>query len=216
MLNSMKDKVSITPGELYLLGVLMQAKYIDYQYVNVIETLGPLDKVKKEATNSLQRKGIIEEDFSGNVELNIDVKKLMEPVFFGEVERTLVAYDVDKEDNSVIVTFHCYEEQISKVEIDGDNYIVTACDMESILKIVPLMFVREGKDSESGKTIEITSEDVARVITYKETNLKGKSVLMTIFEDINGNYVKEDENENFKTATREEMIDFIKQYVTKE
>ena len=58
----------------------------------------------------------------------------MEPVFFGEVERTLVAYDVDKEDNSVIVTFHCYEDQISKVEIDGDNYIVTA-DAKAILDI---------------------------------------------------------------------------------
>ena len=78
----MKD-YRITPLELYFLGVLLDAKYIDYQYVSAMPDIQNNYLVNEQRTmEQLEKRGLIEQDFDGTVTVNDELAYLMKPVFF--------------------------------------------------------------------------------------------------------------------------------------
>ena len=83
----MNTEWMILPDELFFLGELMNAKYIDYKY---IASMPDIQKNylyhKSRVLAELEDKGMIEEDFSGNIEIDEELKEVLEPIFFGKVE----------------------------------------------------------------------------------------------------------------------------------
>lgn len=88
----MKTEVKLTPVELFFLGTQMHAKYIDYNYIAAMPDIQKRYALQEQrALEALEQRGIIEEDFGGNVELDEAIREVLEPVFFGEVESRLDA-----------------------------------------------------------------------------------------------------------------------------
>lgn len=83
----MKDGLSLTSMELFFLGVQMGAKLIDYSYIAAMPDIQrQYDIHERETLEMLEQRGLIEEDFKGNVEFREAVKKVLKPVFWGEAE----------------------------------------------------------------------------------------------------------------------------------
>lgn len=81
----MDNEIVLSAKELYYLGKLMQARYIDYSYIAAMDDVGKNYSVfESESEKSLSDKGCIEEDFAGEKEVNPVLECLLEPVFFGE------------------------------------------------------------------------------------------------------------------------------------
>lgn len=88
----MNGMVQLTPEELYFLGKIMKAKYIDYSYYAAMKDIQKqFDVCERKALSALGEKGLIDENFSGEIEVPDEVSALMYPVFFGTKESRLKA-----------------------------------------------------------------------------------------------------------------------------
>mgnify|MGYP000429586944 CR=1 FL=1 len=74
----MENAIKLTAEELYYLGGLMQAKYIDYDYISA---MGDIQKnyrmYESNAVDGLAGKGLIEEDFSGEITVSVSIEELL-------------------------------------------------------------------------------------------------------------------------------------------
>lgn len=81
------EECRITPVELYFLGVLLEAEYVDYAYISSIPEIYDNYRVIEQNTlDHLESKNLIEQDFDGTVTVNEQLEDLLKPVFFGLVE----------------------------------------------------------------------------------------------------------------------------------
>ena len=76
------EEYRITPVELYFLGVLLDAKYIDYQYISEMPDIQNNYQVTEQKTlEQLEKRNMIEQDFDGTVTVNEELSSLLAPVF---------------------------------------------------------------------------------------------------------------------------------------
>ena len=118
----MKEEVQVTPEELYYLGKCMQAKFIDYAYIAAMDDIQK-DYILQEqrALETLEDKDLIEEDFSGEIDIPEEVRLLFEPVFFGRKESLL--------DNGEVYRIHILGNRLTMSRIDsGQIFFSEACD----------------------------------------------------------------------------------------
>ena len=79
------SKVVINAEDLYFLSRVMKAKYIDYDYFKMVSELTSRFALKEShAIEHLSDKGLVYEDFTGDIEIEDLGKDLFEPIFFGE------------------------------------------------------------------------------------------------------------------------------------
>lgn len=102
----MGKEIVITPVELYFAGKFLQAKYIDYTYVAAMDDImSDYASAEKEAVEGLVSAGIMTEDFSGNLEVTVRAKRILNPIFFGEMEATVEIYSVDDKSQKILFAF---------------------------------------------------------------------------------------------------------------
>ncbi len=107
------ETVILTPVELFVLARIERAKYMDYAYIRAMPGIEKdFVRHEQEALESLEKKELILLDFDGEVELDEDVKAIMEPVFYGEQESRL-----DRE-GMPSLRFHIHEGKIIMAEMD--------------------------------------------------------------------------------------------------
>ncbi|WP_274939376.1 hypothetical protein [Chordicoccus furentiruminis] len=86
------NEIRLTPMELYFLGKMMHARYIEYAYIAAMPDIGKRYALHEQETlESLEAKGYIETDFSGDAEVSREVAAFLQPVFFSETETRLEA-----------------------------------------------------------------------------------------------------------------------------
>ena len=154
------DQIQLTPEELFFLGRLMDAKYIDYDYYAAMGDIQKqFDVREREALSGLEEKGAIEESFSGEIEISEEAAALMRPVFFGTCETRL---DADRRYN-----FHIGPEGIT-MGVKGDGFFsflpVTESDLRKLLR---------GTCTVSGADVERGAVEKA----FSEEELKQESTL---------------------------------------
>lgn len=117
----MKD-YRITPLELYFLGVLLDAKYIDYQYVSAMPDIQNNYLVNEQRTmEQLEKRGLIEQDFDGTVTVNDELAYLMKPVFFGQVECRVATTWTEG-------NLHVHNDDMTFVSREHDFYLLESKD----------------------------------------------------------------------------------------
>ena len=81
------DECRLTPVELFFLGVLMDAEYIDYEYITSIPEITDNYRIIEQQTlDRLEDKQLIEQEFDGSVTIDEQFQNMLKPVFFGLVE----------------------------------------------------------------------------------------------------------------------------------
>ena len=123
----MSGIVQISPEELFFLGKHMRARYIDYDYVRSMKDIQQQYTLReKEILAGLVKRGLLTEDFSGDMELNEEVKSLLKPSFFGEfVSEVILLMDREKGEPEQY-KFHFLEGKIVRVQLKGDQLIFQA------------------------------------------------------------------------------------------
>lgn len=125
----MKKELKLTPVELFFLGAQMNAKYIDYNYIAAMPDIQKRYALHEQrALEALEERGILEEDFSGNVELDEEIQELLKPVFFGEVESRL---DAEQSYN-----IHLHNGKITLAIMEEDGITFFRASEEDVQKLL--------------------------------------------------------------------------------
>lgn len=109
----MKQPLVLSSEELFIAGKQMQARYLDYEYVAAMRDLTQNYAMKKkDILFSLEEKGVLEEDFAGDIEMDAQAQLLLEPIFFGMNESEI-------RDGETICKFHFYGGRVTRVDLTG-------------------------------------------------------------------------------------------------
>ena len=121
--------VRLSVTELYFLGEMMNAQYIDYSYIAALpEIQRQYEVYRLKALSSLEAKGLGEVGFTGSIKLDNALEALLKPVFSGE-EAFLTT------DQRYI--FHLLGEDVVKAVLNGQEITlskVSDADIKAMLK----------------------------------------------------------------------------------
>lgn len=201
----MERETIISAEELYFLGTRLQAKYIDYAYVAAMDDIGqnyPL--FEKETRASLVSKGILEEDFSGNIEINSGVSDLLKPIFFGEVETSIDICEIGKTNTVTVYKFHFYDGTITLVTGKDGKLLIRKVDSIEIQDLVQKM-IPESYVFESKTVTDIPRELITRFFAFKSI-LVGKTAVVKTYIEADGVLYQEKDSELIETVSRETFI----------
>lgn len=202
----MENAIKLTAEELYYLGGLMQAKYIDYDYISA---MGDIQKnyrmYESNAVDGLAGKGLIEEDFSGEITVFVSIEELLSPVFFGDFEAEIDICGV-QEDSRKIVKLHTDQDKTTLVELDENQLVLKKMQGNDV--------VEYGKDifgflkDETDENIEFDEQKVSEIYILKNTVIGGESDVRILFR-IENSVFMEDENEEIKRINDQDIIQTI-------
>lgn len=124
------EEVRLTPIELYFLGVLLDAEYIDYEYISSIPEIYDNYRVVEQKTlDRLEEKNLIEQDFDGTITVNEQLEDLLNPVFFGLVEcRVLTTWS---EGN-----LHVGKDSMTFISQEHDFYLLEKMNDENLKELI--------------------------------------------------------------------------------
>jgi len=179
----MEKEVIISPEELYYLGSLMQAKYIDYAYV---AAMGDIQQnyalFEKEAQAALVNAGLLMEDFSGNIELDAGAAALLRPIFFGEVETSVDVCTMREDCRGVdVYKLHFLDGRITMVTGENKKLKLCSIDQLGISQLVESL-LPDGYSVQAGESCELAGKTVTRVLAAKSTCVGGTSVVAAYVE----------------------------------
>ncbi len=125
----MKEEVQVTPEELYYLGKCMQAKFIDYAYIAAMNDIQQNYTLQEQRSlETLEEKELIEEDFSGEIDIPDEVRQLFEPVFFGRKESRL--------DNGEVYRFHILGNRLTMSRMESGQIWFSAASVDDLSELL--------------------------------------------------------------------------------
>ena len=177
----MERKISLTAAELYFLGRLMQAKYIDYSYISMMNDIERNYRfAESKALDSLEKKSIISEDFGGDVSVEEDYKKLFDPVFFGRSVASAELLIPIESGNCSFNKFHYKDGRLTLANITRKRIVFSEYDKRSLESFLLSIAGNLSEDKEPASPDEdiVTSPD--RVILLKYTSFGEESMVIQL------------------------------------
>lgn len=139
----------------------MNARYLEYAYIAAMPDIQiGFGTHERDTLETLEERGLIEEDFSGNTEVDEEAADLLHPVFFGETETHL--------DNGSAYYFHIEGSKITMAEKREGEYVFSRTDEAGIRSLL------------SDHDAQITFGDIVRngrMDNYTAEQLKDEAVL---------------------------------------
>ena len=130
----MEQGITITPEELYYLGEQMGALYMDYDYVASMEDIQMNSLLyESRVKTGLAAKGLLEEDFSGNIELSEWAKELLKPVFFATFESSVDYCGTGGEEVETVKFYGSDDGMMRMVSREGRGWKVCPCSSHELL-----------------------------------------------------------------------------------
>ena len=112
----MNKEIVLTPEQLFFMGRLLQAKYIDYAYVAAMNDINQnFALFETEAKATLVSAGVLMEDFGGNVEVDPAVLSVLKPIFFGEIETSIDICNIGETNIVSVYKYHFHDGAVTEV-----------------------------------------------------------------------------------------------------
>lgn len=198
----MEKEIIITPEELYYLGKLLQAKYIDYAYIAAVENIDQnIGLFEMRTADSLIEKGLLSENINGTIEINHEAADLLKPVFFGQTESSVDVCKVKEGKSLRTVRFHFYEGRITEVSEEKGRFHLAMTDTAGIKETLRKM-VFLNTASENTSAVKITKDNLDQVISLKKTVI-GQSSVVEVYMVAEGGLFRENENGMFEPVEME-------------
>lgn len=135
----MQHEYALTPKELYFLGELFQARYIDFFYISALgDVQKRLHAHRREAFRHLAEQGLLREDFDGGHHVSAQLRQTMRPVFFGPTETTLQLYCPGQCEVRAW-RLHSLDGQITRVIMEDDRLYVREMDDAGLRRLAALV-----------------------------------------------------------------------------
>lgn len=208
-------KMTITPEELFYLGTVLQAEYIDYDYV---AGMGDIQKnyalFESDAKQSLTNKGVLQEDFSGNVEIDLEEKRLLEPIFFGKLETAFDMHANDAEGECFISwRFHFYEGAITFVAFVEDGLMIQEVDLATIKKSIESVITKELKSDKFETEADKLEEEKVECTLVVRTNQIGEKITNALYVGYDGYMLTENESGLAVSVAYDALVEEIYQKI---
>ena len=124
------DECRITPLELYFLGVLMKAKYLDFQYFKALPNIENNYRVIEQNTlDRLEERNLIEQDFDGSTTVTDDIYDLLKPVFFGLVECRVATTWTEG-------NLHVHDDNMTLLSKEHDFYLLEKMNEDKLKEMI--------------------------------------------------------------------------------
>lgn len=200
----MKRELILTAEELFLLGKMLQAKYLDYAYIRL---MGDFTKnyqlfEKKNQAELIKKNVLILKDFKGNVEVAPWAKELIMPIFAGETETTL---DIRYIENNILLCekYHYHEETIIKVATEDGKLNICRIELNEIKECIDKILDEEYHTDKH--ILECMDENTISEIYIVKKLTKGQASVVNAYLKMNNVVYKEKENGKFESLDREEF-----------
>lgn len=182
----MTREITLTPEELFYLGKILNAAYIDYAYIAAMKDI----QMKKEVAAqdirlSLTAKNYLMEDFSGEVEIDEAVKHLLSPIFFGEFESMVSVCIIQEKSYVNSVRIHTGKDATVMVLMLEDGLHISLVEDNDIRHLVYSLMPDGYADISIPDSPSIDRKKITRVIACKNA-LVGRDATVTVFFECDG------------------------------
>lgn len=202
----MGETLLLSPGELYYLGWLMKAKYIDYAYVAAATDAGGNFRVfAKTASAALARRGILQEDFSGDFELDPAAARLLRPIFFGGRELTVDLCRLDGDKSVTAYKFHFFGDLAVMVRCQGDTLAISGTDSQGIMETVAGLLPQ----GQAQEVKELSPEAVSRILAVKSVRVGGTAESAMFVMDTGGALYRDFPGERMENVQVKDVLDLV-------
>lgn len=182
----MSTGIMISPEELYFLGILMKAEYIDYAYIAAMDDIGQNYEVFESAVkDELIKKGCISEDFSGTVTVSPDMQALLTALFFGETEASLNVCTLGSVCTVDVIKYHFSGNTAVSVRNREGKLVIDYVAAEQIRSDVQGIIGEKKPDAADMVPLKPEEVIVKRVISAKKSSVEGRSTVVT-YLDVDG------------------------------
>ena len=200
----MNKEIVLTPEQLYYMGRLLQAKYIDYAYVAAMNDISQnYSLFETEAKAALVAAGILMEDFGGNVEVDPYVLDILKPIFFGEVESSIDICNIGEPSTVSVYKYHFYDGAVTMVTGDNGKLLIKTVDQMAIRNNVESLISKE-YNAENKVVDTIDASQITRFIAFKHIRV---GITATVKTYIEANQVFYQEiADSIESVTRDQFI----------
>lgn len=200
----MSKEIVLTPEQLYYMGRLLQAKYIDYAYVAAMNDINQNYALfETEAKASLVSAGLLMEDFGGNIEVDPIVLSVLKPIFFGEVETSIDICNIGETNTVAVYKYHFYDGAITMVTGEKGKLVIKTADQIAIRDKVESL-ISQIYDATNQKVDTINKALITRFIAFKQIRVGITSIVKTYIEADHIFYREVDES--IESVTRDQFV----------
>lgn len=187
----MADTLTLTPEQLFFLGILMDAQYIDYAYIASLQEIRRnYTRTRRKCLSELAEAGVLRERLSGEITLRPGPKQLLSNLFFGKDQSSLEVYTLGKKMSHSVFRFHRLGDAVTRVSTEDGRLTLSQSSPEEMEQLVSAL-VRGTEQPMS--VIAIEKGAVTRMITAKHATVDVGSTGCVLFEQPGGLYTV-DEN----------------------
>lgn len=176
----MKERLILTPEQLFFLGTVMGAEYINYDYIAAMgEVQRNYTRTHRKCMDDLARAGLLRERLSGEVALRPIARQLLHPVFFGKKESSIEIFTLGKEKKYELIRFHWSEDSITEVWQNADQFVFVPSSQDQMEALILSLIRGAERPMRVGALLE---ESVTRIITAKRATVGEESTGVVLFE----------------------------------
>ena len=209
----MNNELIISADELFYLGKLMNAKYIDYAYIVCMNDSAEDFKIReKRVKQELIKKELIFESFSGKIDVDESVLKMLSPIFEGKKESSLNICYISEQTRAEIIKFHFTDNNVIMVRPENGLLMLTRIQLGAIDNIVSGLFEGKAECTEKKIIKDIGGKSVSVLVSVKSIVLGEKSSVC-VFVQSNGDWYIDKGRNTFESIGREEMTELIIQKI---
>lgn len=199
----MGETLVISPEELFCFGRLLKAEYIDYAYIAAMGDIGSNFRLfSKESAAALTQRGLLREDFSGNLEPDDDALRLLRPVFFGNAEMTVDLCRLQEDRSVSACKFHFQGDSAVMVRPREEKLLITETGQKEIMETVGGLIPKGEHSAKDG----LSPAQAAGILVLKSVRLDGDAKRLAFALDAGGGLYREAGEDKLEPVTREEAL----------
>lgn len=186
----MDETLALTPEQLFVLGTLMDAAHINYDYIAALgEIQRNYSRTHRKCLDELTHLGLLRQRLSGEVSLRPAPKKLLEPLFFGEKEWAFEIFALGNEKTRQVLYFHQREDSVTRVEMKNDQLFLSQSSPEELEQLAGKL---AGNNQQPMAAHSIQKDAVTQIITARQAIVDTGSASIVLFAQFDGLYTADE------------------------
>ncbi|MCR5275786.1 MAG: hypothetical protein K6E26_10575 [Clostridiales bacterium] len=202
----MEKPFLLSARQLYYLGAVLKAQYIDFAYVTAVGSiLENFSSYEAGIRDELIGEGYMTEDFSGNIEVSDELQIMLRPLFFSGVEATLEIVGVGEFEALQMYRYHIGDNKIIQVTNIDTQLELKEVGPEDVKAVVESILPDTYTNADAPKIEEYEPEKISLMICVKNAKLGEKSSAK-VFVKMNQILYEESPDDVIRSVSRDEFI----------